>query len=135
MYRAAGSRTRVHGDARPAFFDLLRIRFPVGAVASILHRVSGVLLAVALPVAIYLFDLSLRGPRGYARAGALLDALPSRAAAVLVVWALSHHLLAGLRHLLMDLDVGSDLATARRTAWTANLAGVALGILAAVAVL
>ena len=50
---------------------------------------------------------------------------------VLVVWALAHHVLGGVRHLLTDVDVGSPLRVARRTAWFVNLVGVAVALLAA----
>ena len=47
---------------RPVFLNLLRIRQPVTAVLSILHRITGVLMVLLLPGLIYLLDLSLRGP-------------------------------------------------------------------------
>ena len=132
MPQAAG-RMKAQEDMRPRFFNLLQIQLPVGALASILHRLSGVLLALALAVAAYLFDLSLRGPGGYAQATAMLDQWPLRIAAVVAIWALSHHLLAGVRHLLMDIDVGSSLMSARRSAFIVNVAAAAFAVLAAAA--
>lgn len=122
-------------DPRPVYFDLLRIPLPVGALTSIAHRVAGVILALAIPLGAYLLDLSLRDPEGYARAAALLGATPSRIAAVALAWALAHHLLAGIRHLLSDIDVGSGLPASRRSAWLVNVAGVAVALLAAGALL
>ena len=133
MSPLAADRVRQRRRARPAFFNLLQIQLPVGALTSIAHRVAGVGLAVATPFAAYLLGVSLRGPDGYAAASALLDRWWLRLAAVVAAWALVHHLLAGLRHLLMDVDVGSALAPARRSAWAVNVAGVALGLLAAAA--
>ncbi len=114
----------------PAFFNLLQIQLPVGALTSILHRVTGVLLAAAAPFGVFLLGLSLRGPDGYAQAIAVFDGWTVRAVTVVVVWAVSHHLLAGLRHLLSDVDVGSSLPVARRSAWTVNVAGAAIALLA-----
>lgn len=122
-------------DPRPVYFDLLRIQLPVGALTSIAHRVAGVILALAIPLGAFLLDLSLRGPEGYARVAALLDATPSRIAAVALTWALAHHLLAGIRHLLSDIDVGSRLRSSRRSAWMVNVSGLAVALLAAVALL
>jgi succinate dehydrogenase / fumarate reductase cytochrome b subunit len=133
MSSPAVDRTKAPADARPTFFNLFQIQLPVGALTSIAHRVTGIALAVATPFAVYLLGLSLRGPDGYAEASALFARWWLRLAAAVVVWALSHHLLAGLRHLLMDVDVGSRLAAARRSAWAVNVAGVALGLLAAAA--
>jgi len=120
---------------RPVFFDPLRIQLPVGALTSITHRVTGVLLALSIPLVAYLLDLSLRGPEDYARVAALVGAMPSRVAAVVLTWALAHHLLAGIRHLLSDVDVGSRLPFARRSAWFVNLSGLAVAALAAGALL
>lgn len=107
----------------PYFLNLLQIRFPVGAVCSIGHRASGVILAVALPVLIYLLRRSLAGPEEYAAAVTLLGAVPGKAAVVLLAWALGHHALAGVRHLLKDVDVGASLASARVSAWLALVGG------------
>ncbi|RPI48973.1 MAG: succinate dehydrogenase, cytochrome b556 subunit [Betaproteobacteria bacterium] len=115
---------------RPRFLDVTRIRFPVGAICSFGHRVSGVALAIASPLLAVLFTRSLQGAEGYAEAANWLTPLPVRAALVLVVWALAHHLLAGVRHLLMDVGFGSALGTARASAWLVNLAGVAIAALA-----
>lgn len=115
---------------RPRFLGLARIRFPIGAVCSFGHRVSGVAIAVATPLLAALFARSLQGAQGYAEAAQWLSPLSARATLVLVVWALAHHLLAGVRHMLMDIGFGSDLATARASAWLVNLAGVAIAALA-----
>jgi succinate dehydrogenase / fumarate reductase cytochrome b subunit len=122
-------------DPRPVFFDLRRIQLPVGALTSITHRITGVILALAIPLGAYLLDSSLRGPEGYARVSALLGATPSRIAAVVLAWALAHHLLAGIRHLLSDIDVGSGLPAARRSAWLVNASGLVIAAFAAGALL
>ena len=120
---------------RPVFFNLLQIQMPVGAWTSITHRVTGVFLALGIPFAVYVLDLSLQGPQGYAQAVAWFDNFALRIAAVALVWSLAYHLLAGTRHLLMDIDMGSFLPAARASAWIVNLAGLALTLLAAAALL
>lgn len=116
---------------RPVFFDLRRIQLPVGALTSITHRIAGVLLALGTPGAVYLLDLSLQEQRTYDRVAGLLDDWTVRGAAILLAWALAHHSFAGIRHLLADVDVGSGLPAARRSAWLVNLGAVAVAILAA----
>ena len=108
----------------PVFLNLLRIRFPVGAVTSIAHRLSGLLLFLSLPVLVYWLDLSLRDPVGYADAREWLDCIWVRLASVVIVWSLVHHLFAGLRFLLIDLGLGVERTAARRSAWAVN--GLAL---------
>ena len=71
MSSSAVDRPKAHPDARPTFFNLLQIQLPVGALTSIVHRVTGVVLAVATPFAVYLLGLSLRGPDGYTETGVL----------------------------------------------------------------
>jgi len=111
--------------------DLRRIAQPVGAWTSILHRISGVGLIAGTPVLAWMLARSLASPEGYARVTGLLQAWPLRLAALLWIWMLAHHLLAGVRHLLSDVDIGSRLAPARRSAWVVNLAAVAIALLAA----
>lgn len=139
MHRTkAVARTRVRdvaatGSPRPVFLDLVQIQIPVGALTSITHRVTGFFLALGVPFGIYLLDLSLEGPQSYARVTRLFDNVAFRVTAVLFVWVLAHHLLAGIRHLLSDIDIGSRLPIARRSAWIVNFGGAAIALFAAAA--
>jgi succinate dehydrogenase / fumarate reductase cytochrome b subunit len=109
--------------ARPVFLDFRRLRFPVGAIASIGHRISGVMLVLALPLAVVALEYSLRDQ-------ATFDALAGwiRLPAVLLAWACAHHLLAGIRHLLSDVGLGASLPAARRSAFAVLAAAAAVGI-------
>ena len=116
------------------FLNLTQIAMPVGALTSIGHRISGVILAAAVPAAIYLFALSLGDEMGFARVAELSEHFTFKAAVVIAIWALAHHLLGGVRHLLSDFDIGSPLRAARKSAWFVNLAGIAVALLAVVVV-
>jgi succinate dehydrogenase / fumarate reductase cytochrome b subunit len=118
-------------STRPVFLNLTQIRMPVGALTSIGHRVAGIILAVGTPVGVYLLDRSLQNEQGFDEVAGLLEHGAFKVAAVLGVWALAHHLLAGLRHLLSDFNVGSPLRVARRSAWFVNLTGIAVALFAA----
>jgi succinate dehydrogenase / fumarate reductase cytochrome b subunit len=113
---------------RPVFLDFTRIRFPVGAVASIGHRISGVLLVLALPLAV----LGLQRSLGQ-EAGALALSGWARLPAALLAWAAAHHLLAGIRHLLTDVGIGASLPAARKSAYAALIGGAAVALLVLVA--
>ena len=102
---------------RPVFLDLRRIALPLPGLVSILHRVSGLLLVLALPGVAWLVERALSGPAGFAVVVAMLDAWPSRLLQGVLLWSLLHHLLAGLRHLVLDLGWGLERVMARRTAW------------------
>jgi succinate dehydrogenase / fumarate reductase cytochrome b subunit len=116
---------------RPVFFNLMQIQMPVGALTSIAHRVTGVVLVLSAPFSVYLLALSLQGPQAYARVVGLFDGLAFRSAAIILAWVLAHHSLAGIRHLLGDIDIGSQLPAARRSAWIVNFGGIAVALLAA----
>jgi len=112
----------------PVNLNLFRIHFPVGAVTSIAHRVSGVLLFLSIPLLIYLLELSLQGPAGFAVAADYLQTLWIRLGSVPIAWSLFHHLLSGIRHLLLDIETGLELRQARLTAWLVNLLGLLLAL-------
>ncbi len=125
-------------DSRPVFLNLLRIRQPVMAVVSIFHRISGVLMILALPGLVYLLNLSLSNQVGFSQVADLLTSPGLKLLAVLLGWALTHHILAGIRFMLLDFNLGIDRAVARKTAWlvhvgalllTAVLAGLIFGVL------
>jgi succinate dehydrogenase / fumarate reductase cytochrome b subunit len=110
----------------PVFLDLFRIRFPAGAVTSIAHRLSGLLLFLSFPVLVYWLDLSLRDPAGYRIAVEWLHLGWVRLASVVIAWSLLHHLLAGVRFLLIDIGVGVERTPARRSAWAVNVLALLL---------
>lgn len=114
--------------SRPVYLDLLHIQMPAAAITSILHRASGVLLALSLPYWIYLLQLSLRDEAGFEQVRALLDTWVVRVWVGLWVWAIMHHLLAGIRFLLIDIDIGVDRAHARVSAWWVNIGAIVVAM-------
>lgn len=119
---------RAPPQAAPKFLNLLQIRFPIGAIASIGHRVSGVLLAFTLPLLALTLDRSLSSETEFDALRDLVSA-PWRALFLaLIVWAAAHHLMAGVRHLLMDLGIGSRLSQARASAWAVIVAAVIVAL-------
>lgn len=102
---------------RPVYLDILRINLPIAALMSILHRGSGVLLFLAIPLVIYFFDRSLRSAQDFSIVTSMLNSVPGKLGVLAVVWALLHHLLAGIRYLLLDVHIGLTRAGARIGAW------------------
>jgi succinate dehydrogenase / fumarate reductase, cytochrome b subunit len=113
---------------RPVFLNLLRIHMPVTALASIAHRLAGLLLALLIPIVLYLLDLSLRGQDGFDQAIEWLRLDAVRLLLLIPIWALSHHLLAGLRYLLIDIGIGVELGTARHTARLVSIGALLLAV-------
>lgn len=130
-----GQGQREKQATRPRFLDLRRLSFPPGALASIAHRASGVLLALVTPFAAYAFTRSVAGPEGYAEIVDWGQRIPLRLVLTVLVAALSYHLLAGLRHLLMDAGIGTSLRIGRASAWIVLAAGVAAFVAAAAGLL
>jgi len=115
---------------RPVFLNLIKIRLPVTGVVSILHRITGILMALSIPLLIYLFDLSLRSPQGFAEAQQLLQTPLLKLILTGGAWALGHHLIAGVRFLLIDLDIGVEKLRARQTAWLTQVSTVLILLIA-----
>jgi succinate dehydrogenase / fumarate reductase, cytochrome b subunit len=113
---------------RPVFLDLWRISLPATGYVSILHRVSGVLMVLSIPICAYLFDKAVSGPEGFAAVAAFFDNWFMRLVLLALTWSLLHHLFAGIRYLLLDLHVGLDRTYSRLGAWIVIIA--ALSVLA-----
>lgn len=118
-------------DNRPVFLNLLRIRLPVTAVLSILHRISGMAMVLSLPGLVFLLILSLRDQAGFAQVTSLLYSPVAKIVALLFCWVLAHHVLAGIRFMLLDFDVGVERAVARKTAWMVNVCALVAMCIAA----
>jgi succinate dehydrogenase / fumarate reductase cytochrome b subunit len=102
---------------RPIYLNLLEIRQPIPAVVSILHRVSGALLfLVGIPLGLWALQTALVSPEGYARVHDAFTSLFAKLVLLALAWSFFHHLIAGIRHLLGDVHIGLDLASARRSA-------------------
>ena len=94
-----------------ALKDLPGYRLPVAGIVSILHRVSGVLMFLALPFIIWMFDTSISSEYSFARFRAvfsvgvwIIPGILFKLGALALIWAYLHHFIAGLRHLWMDLS-------------------------------
>ena len=104
---------------RPVLLNLLQIRLPLGGVLSIIHRLSGVLLVMAIPVLIYFLQLLNGGEEAYAQAQVFLHTVSGKITFSLIIWLLIQHSMSGIRHLLMDLDFSYNKHIARTTAMLA----------------
>lgn len=115
--------------SRPIFLDVWRIKLPLPGLVSILHRISGVLMVLSIPIAAFLFDQALSGPDGFTATTAMLSSWVVDVALVVLVWSLVHHLIAGVRHLTLDVGLGLDRPMARMTARATLIAAPVLAVL------
>ena len=128
MASASAKKIRPKYLSLPAL--LFEIRLPVPGWVSILHRISGAWLV--LPFAawlLFMLDISLRSEQDFQYAKDVYLRLPLVKLGLLVfIWSYCHHFCAGIRYLLLDLDIGVDLKTARLTSWIVIVAGLALTV-------
>lgn len=98
---------------RPVNLDLTKFSFPLPAIASITHRITGVVLFVGIAFMLYALQGSLESAAGFERTRQLMQ----QPLAQFVTWglltALGYHLLAGIKHLLLDIDIGDTVEGAR----------------------
>ena len=107
---------RLRAQVRPKHLNLFKIALPIPGVLSILHRISGIFLTLAFPVILWFLDMSLESPEGYDRASDILGHPFAKIVVLGGAWAFFHHLCAGVRYLLLDIHIGVDLLSARRSA-------------------
>ena len=129
---------------RPVFRNIhvtqiARYRLPPAGFVSILHRVSGVLMFLLLPLAIWPFDVSLTSEISYERFTSTFVAgvgwLPGwcmKLVALALIWAYLYHLIAGVRHLWMDMTHSVSLEQGRVSAWVTLASSTALTLALAV---
>jgi succinate dehydrogenase / fumarate reductase cytochrome b subunit len=108
--------------ARPEYRNLslgeiLRYRMPPPAIVSILHRISGVLLfLVGIPFILYLFQNSLTSELSFDTYRAAVSSWFGKLVLLALIWAFIHHLLAGIRFLLLDLHIAGEREQSATTA-------------------
>ncbi len=93
-----------------ALSDLPTYRLPAAGWVSILHRISGLLMFLLMPLIIWMFDNSISSEISFAKFSAAfnigLGFVPGwfmKLVALALIWGYLHHFIAGLRHLYMDV--------------------------------
>ncbi len=93
-----------------ALTDLPTYRLPAAGVVSSLHRISGLIMFLLLPLLVWMFDTSVSSEISFAKFSAAFTVGLGFVPAVLVkvvvlglIWAYLHHLIAGVRHVYMDV--------------------------------
>ena len=103
--------------SRPKHLNLMEIRLPLPAFVSILHRASGAILFLMLPLLLCLLAVSLESPRSFQVFKGYVSNPLMKIVLLGLLWAYLHHFCAGIRHLALDMHLGLELATARTTSY------------------
>lgn len=117
---------------RPVNLDLSTIKFPAAAKASILHRISGVVMLVSLVFIVWAFAVSLSGPEGFAQIENLMTSFIAKFIGWGILTALGFHLIIGLRHLVMDMGYWEELDSGRTSAVISIVLSILLSVLVGV---
>ena len=101
---------------RPINLELSTLHFPVMAITSIMHRLSGVAIFLLLPLMLYLLQESLSSADSFQHLQVWLQNPMMKLMLWFFVSALFYHFMAGIRHMLGDLGWGEEVKTARASA-------------------
>ena len=97
--------------------QIITYRLPPSAKLSIMHRISGALLFLALPVLLLpILSLSLGSQESFDSVRAFVSHPLCKLVLLVLIWAYMHHFCAGIRYLALDLGKGSDKETSQKTA-------------------
>jgi len=117
---------------RPVNLDISTIKLPITAYVSILHRVSGVFLFAGVAVLLWMLNTSLSSGDGFEQIKSLIASPVCKIVLWIVLAALAYHLVAGVRHLIMDFGVGESLEGGQLGAKLVIVLAAALILLAGV---
>lgn len=119
-------------DKRPVNLDLTTIHFPAPAIASILHRLSGVVIFLAIPLLLWTLSLSLTSIETFQKLQLIGTSFICKFILWIILSSLLYHLFAGIRHLLMDMHIGDSLAGGRMGSYIVFVCGIVCAILVGV---
>jgi len=109
--------------------DVKNYKMPITAISSILHRISGIVLIILLPFVVWGMYESLGGEHGFIKMHDILF----HSFASLFLWgflvAITYHVLAGIRHVIMDIGFGEDLSIAKKSSVIIIVLGAIFAIL------
>jgi len=102
---------------RPVYLSLTQFKFPITAIASIIHRITGVLLFVGIAYLLWLLDLALDSEVGFTEAGSVLANPLPKLILIGVLGLIVYHLIAGVKHMIMDFHIGDSFEAASAASW------------------
>ena len=115
---------------RPLSPHLQIYRPQLTSVLSILHRLTGVALALGTGLLVWWLAAAAAGPEAFAGANGFLGSVLGRLLLLGWSFALFYHLCNGIRHLVWDAGFGYEIATLNRSGWLVLVASLALTVIA-----
>ena len=108
---------------KPVYINLFKIQLPLSALLSITHRVSGMLIFfLVLPVSAYILNLLLESSDSFVL---FMDSYNAsvfiRTFVLFNILVFEYHVIAGIRHMLMDFHLISETLSSSNTSAMAAL--------------
>ena len=119
----------VNRGNRPLSPHLQIYRPQISSVLSILHRMTGVGMALGAVLVVWWLLAAATGPEYFAIVDGLLTSWVGHLVLLGVTWALAYHLLNGIRHLFWDMGYGYELETVDKTGWAVVIGSAVLTVL------
>jgi succinate dehydrogenase / fumarate reductase cytochrome b subunit len=116
-------------ENRPKHLALHHIKFPLPAIVSGLHRITGFLLFLSLPFLLWTLQYSLRSIETFTYLSGMLQHPVSKLFLIVILWAFLHHFCAGIRYIAIDLNYGVKLAQARTSSKWVMIVSLMLTVL------
>ena len=112
--------------------DLTSLKFPITAIVSILHRLSGIAIFLLMPLALYALSMSLHSHATYDDLESMMALRLMKLGLWVFLSSLAYHAIAGIRHVILDMGFGEEALQAKRSAiivlLTAIIAIILLGV-------
>lgn len=118
MLYFSGSYTYMQNKSRPKYLGLFALasKMSITAKVSILHRISGVFLFIAIPFILFVLHQSLTSATAYDALYGFITNPVIKLIYLVLIWAFLHHMCAGVRFLFLDIDKGVEIKRAKLTA-------------------
>ena len=97
---------------RPKNLDLRTIRLPINALVSIMHRLSGCVLFLLIPIILFVLSQTLKSENDFDNLKIILASPKLKIIYFVLLWPFFHHFYAGIRHLAVDIHIASSLVKA-----------------------
>ncbi|MBS0357914.1 MAG: succinate dehydrogenase, cytochrome b556 subunit [Proteobacteria bacterium] len=114
---------------RPVNLNLFTIRLPLPAIVSILHRISGIILFLGSPILLFFLQQSLHSEETFNQLKTLFSQPMAKGLWILFLAGVTYHLVAGIRHVVMDLGYGESLKAGRATSAAVILVTIVLTLM------
>ncbi|HIH2763550.1 MAG TPA: succinate dehydrogenase, cytochrome b556 subunit [Candidatus Azoamicus sp.] len=98
---------------RRMHLNLFLIDFPITAITSIIHRITGIILFLSLPFFLYFFYLSIESHSSFVIARALFSKFYIKLTFYLFIFSFIYHFITGLKHIIMDVGFFEEKNSSR----------------------